>query len=216
MTIKALIFDLDGTLLDTLDDLADSVNTVLRKAGFAEHPADAYRFFVGSGMETMLRRAAPKGVDDDTLAGLVSAFRETYAANWDNRTKPYPGVETMLKALNRAGLPIAVLSNKPQRFTELCVRRFFSGAAFAAVQGSPPNGMAKPDPALALGMAKIFGVFAGEVLFVGDSSVDMDTATAAGMVAAGALWGFRPASELLAHGAKLLLAEPGDVLEHLG
>lgn len=216
MNVKALVFDLDGTLLDTLEDLADAVNAALREAGFAEHPVDAYRYFVGDGMETMLRRAAPAGTGDDALADLVLGLRKTYAANWDAKTRPYPGIQAVLEKLARTELPFAVLSNKPQEFTELCVRRFFPGIAFTAVQGSPKGGKAKPDPTMALSLARSFGVLPAEVLFVGDSSVDMDTATAAGMIAAGALWGFRTRSELEAHGATVLLEKPEDILAQLG
>lgn len=216
MNVKALVFDLDGTLLDTLEDLADAVNAALREAGFAGHPVDAYRYFVGDGMETMLRRAAPAGTEDAALAALALGLRKTYATNWDAKTRPYPGVQPMLEALARAGLPFAVLSNKPQDFTELCVRRFFPGITFTAVQGSPKGGKAKPDPAMALALAQSFGVPPSEVLFVGDSSVDMDTATAAGMIAAGALWGFRTRDELVAHGARVLLEKPEDVLAQFG
>lgn len=216
MDVKALLFDLDGTLLDTLDDLADAVNAALREAGFAEHPVDAYRYFVGDGMETMLRRAAPANAPDEALGALALGLRKSYAANWDAKTKPYPGIVPMLEALAQTGLPFAVLSNKPQEFTELCVRRFFPGIAFTAVKGSPKGGKAKPDPAMALALASDFGVRPGEVLFVGDSSVDMDTATAAGMIPAGALWGFRTEQELVEHGARVLLGGPKDILAQLG
>ncbi len=215
MKVKALVFDLDGTLLDTLDDLADAVNAVLGEAGYPQHPVDAYRYFVGSGLETMLQRAAPEGTDDGTLAGLALSFRDTYAKHWEAKTRPYPGVEAMLEALAKSGLPFAVLSNKPHDFTQLCVRRFFPSIAFTAVQGSPKGGRAKPDPAMALALARDFAVPPGETLFVGDSSVDMDTATAAGMIPAGALWGFRTESELVAHGARLLLAKPSDIIDLL-
>ena len=216
MKVKALVFDLDGTLLDTLEDLADAVNAVLEGAGFAPHPVDAYRYFVGSGLETMLRRAAPEGTDDGTLAGLALSFREVYAKHWEAKTRPYTGVEAMLEALVKTGLPFAVLSNKPHDFTQLCVRRFFPSVTFTAVQGSPKGGRAKPDPAMALALARDFSVAPGEVLFVGDSSVDMDTATAAGMIPAGALWGFRTESELVEHGARVLLAKPSEILDLLG
>lgn len=215
MDIKALIFDLDGTLLDTLDDLAQTVNAVLEREGFATHPVDAYRYFVGNGLETLLRRAAPAGTPDQTIASLGLAMREEYAVNWHTKTKPYPGVESMLRTLAASGLPFAVLSNKPHDFAVLCVRHFFPDIVFAAVQGSPKGGRAKPDPALALGLAKSFGAAPKNVLFVGDSSVDMDTATAAGMIAGGALWGFRPESELVAHGARILLARPDDVIRQI-
>lgn len=213
--IDACIFDLDGTLLDTLDDLANAMNMVLRARGLAEHLADAYRFFVGEGMETMVRRAAPEGTGDAVLASMVPDFRDAYAKSWADKTRPYPGIEAMLDALSGRHVPFAVLSNKPHEFTRLMIRHFFPGAAFTAVLGSPRGGKAKPAPAMALGLARDFGVRPDRVLFLGDSSIDMDTARNAGMVPAGALWGFRPASELSGHGAAILLQSPGELLSHL-
>lgn len=215
MTLRpaAIIFDLDGTLIDSLEDLADSANAVLEKQGFAPHPADAYRFFVGEGMETLIRRAAPSGTDDGTIARLVEGMRERYGKNWSRKTRPYEGIMPMLERLGAFSLPLAVLSNKPHDFTELTVKHFFPNVVFAKVLGSPRGGRAKPDPSLALGIAADFGLRPEDVLFVGDSRTDMDTATAAGMVLAGALWGFRPASELLAHGAKILLERPERLFE---
>ena len=204
----AVIFDLDGTLINSLDDLADCANSVLAEKGFAPHPADAYRFFVGEGMETLIRRAAPAGTDDETLCRLVGRMRECYGRGWAKKTRPYEGVEAMLQALAALPLRLAVLSNKPDDLTKATVSHFFPDVAFAGVLGSPPGGRAKPDPALALGLAAAFAVKPERVLFVGDSRTDMITASAAGMFPAGALWGFRPAGELLAHGAKALLETP--------
>ena len=197
----AVIFDLDGTLLDSLDDLADSANAILEEHGFAPHPVDAYRFFVGEGMETLMRRAAPANADESVVRLLLEGMRERYGRHWARKTRPYAGVITMLKGLTALSVPLAVLSNKPHDFTELAVRHFFPETVFARVQGSPKGGRAKPDPSLALGIAADFGLKPERVLFMGDSRIDMDTATAAGMIPAGVLWGFRPKSELLALGA---------------
>lgn len=217
---EAVFFDLDGTLLNTLDDLADACNAVLAAHGLARHPTDAYRFFVGDGMATLLRRAAGLSERGDPeeealLQSLQTSLREGYSLNWARKTAPYPGILPMLLALRERGLPLAVLSNKPHEMTVLTVGHFFPQVDFAGVQGSPPGGKAKPDPALALELARSLAVPPERVLFLGDSSVDMDTANAAGMIAAGALWGFRPESELIAHGAKLLLRAPQDLLEQV-
>ena len=211
--LGAVIFDLDGTLINSLDDLADCANAVLRERGFAPHPADAYRLFVGEGMETLMRRAAPEGADDDTVRRLTAGMRECYGRGWAGKTRPYDGIVPMLERLAALALPLAVLSNKPDDLTRETVRHFFPDTVFARVTGSPPGGRAKPDPALALSIAGELGLTPERVLFVGDSRTDMDTATAAGMFPAGALWGFRPAEELLAHGAKALLEKPERIYE---
>lgn len=213
--IKAVFFDLDGTLLDTLEDLADAGNLALAARGFPSHPVDAYRFFVGDGMETLMRRAAPPDTDEASLDLLTKAMREQYGRNWARKTRPYAGIVAMLEWLASRSMPMAVLSNKPHEFTLLTVERFFPRTPFALVQGSPEGGRAKPEPAMALSMAKSLGLAPAEVLFMGDSRTDMDTAVAAGMLPAGVLWGFRPKSELLAHGARVLLEEPADLFNYI-
>lgn len=213
--MKACFFDLDGTLLDSLEDLADAGNAALASKGYPTHPADAYRYFVGDGMETLIRRAAPQGVEEDVLRLLTQTMRDEYALGWARKTRPYPGITTMLDELRQRGVVLAVLSNKPHEFTELAVRRFFPNTPFARIQGSPKGGRAKPDPALALAMAAELGLAPEEVLFIGDSRTDMDTAVAAGMFPLGVLWGFRPASELTEHGAKALVEDPIQILDSI-
>ena len=210
---RAVIFDLDGTLINSLDDLADCANAALGERGFPPHPADAYRFFVGEGMENLVRRAAPAGTDETVIRRLVECMRERYGRDWARKTRPYDGIVPMLERLAALPLPMAVLSNKPREFTDLTVRHFFPDIPFVQVLGSPPGGRAKPDPSLALSIADGLGLAPEQTLFVGDSRTDMDTATAAGMFPAGVLWGFRSAEELLAHGAKVLLKEPEGVNE---
>ena len=211
----AFIFDLDGTLLNSLDDLADAANEALAARGLPGHPVQAYRFFIGNGTRMLMRRAAPEGTAEPGLAELVEDLHENYAANWADKTRPYVGIVPMLGRLSSFGLPMAVLSNKPHDFTTLCVGRFFPDIAFDRVQGCPEGGKPKPDPSLALDIAGKFGVQPERVLFLGDSSVDMDTARAAGMTPAGALWGFRTEEELKAHGAKILIDAPEQIFSFL-
>ncbi|MCU0727314.1 MAG: HAD family hydrolase [Planctomycetes bacterium] len=211
MVFRAVIFDLDGTLLDTIGDLADSVNAVLARFGLPGHPEDAYKTMVGDGVANLMRRALPgdRRGDEEVVRLGVAAMREEYARRWDARTRPYPGIEEMLAGLD---VPSAVLSNKPEDFTVLAVRRFFPHHPFTAVRGARPGEPVKPDPAGALALAAHMAVVPAEILYLGDTNTDMRTATAAGMYQAGALWGFRGAAELSASGARTLLARPEDLL----
>lgn len=212
---RAVIFDMDGTLLDTLQDLADAVNAALGAKGFPDHPVDAYRVFVGDGVETLIRRACPESADDAARRAVLLGMRDTYAKNWMQYSRPYPGIEELVAALKERGIPMAVLSNKPHEFTLLMARHFFPDEPFARVQGSPAGEKAKPEPTLALRVANDLGVAPEDVLFVGDSNIDMITAKAAGMTSAGASWGFRPVEELIAHGAAYILDTPQDILRYV-
>lgn len=218
MQYKAVLFDLDGTLLDTLEDLADSVNRVLAARGFPAHPVDAYRYFVGNGAAMLVRRALPEMVqgDEAAMAACLAAFKEDYGQHWRVKTKPYPGVLELLEALTARGIKRAVLSNKPHENTRQCVDALLPQAGFGAVLGQQASLPQKPDPAGALEVAAWLGTSPAAFLYLGDSGVDMQTAVAAGMFPVGALWGFRPREELEANGAQVCIASPLEVLDLLG
>ncbi len=209
---KAVIFDLDGTLLDSLADLADAMNAVLEGNRLPTHPVDAYRYFVGDGIAQLVRRALPFEVADEAdLDRFVVEMKREYRQRWACRTRPYPGILQMLDALGRAGLQLAVLSNKPDDATRELVKELLPGAAFRRVVGAGPETPRKPDPAAALEIAADLKLDPPEVVFVGDSAIDMQTAVGAGMFPAAVLWGFRPRAELAAAGAMRFFEHPADV-----
>lgn len=216
MNFKAILFDLDGTLLDTIEDLTDSMNQVLGRFGFSGHDQETYKYLVGDGVESLIRRALPADrVDEEMVAQCISAMREEYGRRWDRKTRPYPGVPELLDALCQRGFPLAILSNKVQDFTEICVAKLLPRWSFKIILGARPTVPKKPDPTAALEIAEAMGLTPVHFLYLGDTSTDMRTAVAAGMFPLGALWGFRTAQELIAHGAKALLEKPLDLLQYL-
>ncbi len=214
MTYKAVLFDLDGTLLDTLDDLGDSMNAVLAARGYPTHPIRAFTVFVGDGVENLVRRAlpAPEGSTDAVVREIVPLMRAEYSRRWKDKTRPYDGVPEMLEALAARGLRLAVLSNKPHPATTEVVDHFFPAGRFDAVFGARPGVPIKPDAGAALDVARQLGIPPREFLYLGDTNTDMQTATAAGMYAVGVLWGFRAAEELREAGARVLISHPREVL----
>jgi phosphoglycolate phosphatase len=214
MKFRAVLFDLDGTLLDTLDDLADSMNASLRRFGFPPHPVDTYRILVGDGLLHLVSRALPEGHrDDTTVDNVASAQWEEYAKKWANKTHPYEGVPELLDTLQDRGITMCVLSNKPDDFTRIIVQKFLSKWRFGVVRGQSEDTPIKPDPTAANQIALKLGLRNSEFLYVGDSNTDMKTASAAGMFGVGVLWGFRPKDELIAAGAKALIERPSDLLQ---
>ncbi len=208
---KAVIFDLDGTLVDSLGDIASAMNEVLERHGFPTHPLAAYRRFVGDGMERLVRRALPP-VDEAVVERVLRDMRATYARHALRTTRPYPGVPELLDRLSAAGVGLAVLSNKPHEPAVAMVRALLPRWPFAAVQGAVPGRPRKPDPAGALDLVRRLGVAPEGCLLVGDTPTDMATARAAGMVPVGVLWGFRPESELRRAGARFLIRRPLELL----
>jgi phosphoglycolate phosphatase len=214
MSYQAVLFDLDGTLLDTLEDLADSTNAALAELGLPGHKLDAYRYFVGDGVENLVRRAmGGEAADESRLASGIELTRQQYANHWADKSRPYPGIADLLNGLSRRGIAMAVFSNKPHEFTQLCVTRLLPDWRFAAVQGATPELPRKPDPQGALAIAARLGIAPADFLYLGDTNTDMQTAVAAGMFPVGAVWGFRTADELLASGAAALARMPIDVLQ---
>jgi phosphoglycolate phosphatase len=213
MSVKAAIFDLDGTLLDTLEDIACSANRVLAERGFATHDLADYRYFVGDGVEVLMSRVLPVAKrDDETMAACVAAFRDDYRRNWNVKTKPYAGVPAMLDGVTKRGLKLAVLSNKPDDFTKLCVRELLRDWRFEMVVGALEGVPRKPHPGGAKRIAKHLNIAETDIIYLGDTAIDMETATAAGMCAVGALWGFRTRDELQDSGAQFILERPEDLL----
>ncbi len=209
----AVIFDLDGTLLDTLDDIAAAMNFVLRRHGRAELAAAAYRQVVGGGIDGMVKRALPGlTLARDEMEAYVVEYRREYDRRWREHSRPYPGVPEMLRELEKRGVRKAVLSNKSHPFTVAMTEALLGEFRFDAVLGAKPGGPLKPDPAGALDIAAAWGLEPARVVFMGDSDIDMRTAAAAGMPGAGALWGFRTEEELRVNGAAFLLEAPSDLL----
>ncbi|MFA5423309.1 MAG: HAD family hydrolase [Phycisphaerae bacterium] len=214
MKFKAVIFDLDGTLLYTLKDIADSGNFALEQMGFPTHPVDDYRYFIGEGIETAMSRTLPEEKrDEKTVAECVRIYREDYSHRWRKSSKPYDGIAEVLKRLKQMGIKTAVLSNKPDDFTRIMVNELLGNFDFETVQGSLPGVPDKPDPGAALNIAKKMKIAPENCIYIGDSDIDMKTARAAGMYAVGALWGYRTADELKRAGANKIIEKPTELLE---
>ena len=193
------------------------MNTVLRRSGLATHSLEAYKYFVGDGMAALVRRVLPElhRKDEATVAACLAEMKEEYRLRWMEQTRPYPGIPELLDQLAARQVLMSVLSNKPDEFTRLMVEKLLSRWQFDCVFGERPGVPRKPDPVAALEIAGHSRVPVEAFAYLGDTATDMITATAAGMVAIGVLWGFRPASELTANGARILLSKPAELLELL-
>ncbi len=215
MKWKGVIFDLDGTLLDTLEDLAVAANATLEYFGFPGHPVDAYRYFVGEGLKNLMQRIVPAASStDEELAAYMKKFAELYSRNWNEHTEPYKGITEMISSFSDAGFQLAVLSNKPHDFTRICVESFFPGNPFVFVYGQREGVAKKPDPAGALEIADKMGLTPKEILYVGDTATDMQTGNRAGMKTIGVLWGFRDQLELEENKAWKIAGTPMEVVSY--
>lgn len=215
-TFQAVIFDLDGTLLDTLADIGDSVNQMLAEFGFSGHTLDDYRRFIGDGIKMLVSRALPMaGRSEELVRVCVKRARDIYWENWNRKTRPYDGVLDLLDRLEARNLPKAILSNKPHDFTVRYADAFFPGTTFSAVMGQNDRFPVKPDPASALDIARQIGLPPSVFLFVGDSVVDLKTAFSAGMHAVGVSWGFKGPKELVNNGCQSLINHPLEMISIL-
>lgn len=216
MSYQAVVFDLDGTLLNTLADLATAMNAALAASGLPTHSVESYKIHVGGGLMNLIHRTAPGSQDDPALeAKLVADMRAEYSNCWDATTHPYDGVGEMLDALTGRGVPMGVFSNKPHDFTMLCVTKLLASWSFVAVRGVNGETPRKPDPAGALAVAAAMNAEPARTLYVGDTGTDMVTGTNAGMYTVGVTWGFRGVAELRANGARAIITEPSGLLDLL-
>lgn len=204
MKYSLVIFDLDGTLLNTIGDLAASVDYVMRSRNLPEHSDAEYRAMVGGGIKRLVERALPAHLasDDAYVEECVAQFRRYYVDNIDRHTTPYEGIHELLHLLRQRGVMVAVASNKFQHGTERLVTKFFTDIDFVAIEGNREGAPLKPDPAIVHNILRIANVTPDKAIMVGDSGIDIRTATAAGIDVIGVAWGFRFAEELYAAGAK--------------
>jgi len=210
-----IIFDLDGTLVDSLNDIGEAANSALRTLGYPEHSVDRYRYFVGDGLATLARRIVPEGTAEERIRKLVEEFKNQYNTNWNRTSRPYQGIETMLGRLGESGVNLAVLSNKPDDFTQKFISAFFPGVSFGRVFGNREGVPKKPEPQGALAIAEYLGADPGSCMFVGDTSVDILTGKAAGMLSVGVTWGFRDRLELENCGADIIINKPEELIDHV-
>ena len=216
MTYKAIIFDLDGTLLNTLDDLGNAFNRVLERNDLSTHPIDKYRYYIGEGAAVLTERALPEELRNEFLIQkYLKEFLADYSENYFIDTKPYDGIHDLLEELAKREIKTAVFSNKPQEATDRCVERFFRTHRFQAVFGMNNSIPRKPNPAGALKISELFRIPASEFIFLGDTAIDMTTALNSGMMPIGAAWGFRSERELIDSGAQKVIKRPSELLEFL-
>ena len=205
-----VIFDLDGTLLNTIDDLAGAGNHVCALHGWPVHPVEAYKRMVGNGIPKLVERFAPSGTDRETLDRAFQEFMVWYGIHKEDRTAPYPGVPQAVQALKEAGVSVAVLSNKADRIAGPVVEHYYPGV-FPFIQGAVDGLPVKPDPILLHRLMERMGADPAVTLFVGDSNVDIQTAKNGGLTSCGVLWGFRSRQELEGEGADYLAGTPAEL-----
>ena len=213
LRFAGVVFDLDGTLVDTLEDIADAMDRVLAREGAPGHTYDEYRYLIGHGIRNLVAESLPAELrSEERIARCYERMLDDYGRNLLVKTRAYEGVPELVRALRAHGVPLAIHSNKADAPTQTIVAALLDPNDFVQVSGARPDAPLKPDPAVALEIAARFGLPPARVVYLGDSLVDMRTATAAGMIAVGAAWGFRTPEELTESGAAVVIDAPLDLL----
>jgi phosphoglycolate phosphatase len=212
---KGIIFDLDGTLVNSLDGLTSSLNAALLQAGLPTHSLAAVRGFIGNGAKILITRAAPVGSDEALLDGLAQAFSRHYDEHWSSGTVPYDGIRNLLKTLQEQAIPLNILSNKPHAFTLAIVKYLFPEISFSVVLGQQDGVPHKPAPDGALKIAELISRLPADCIVIGDSTMDLETATNAGMQSIAVSWGFHDRDRLVAAGAMRIADDPEMLLAML-
>lgn len=210
---KAIIFDLDGTLLNSLVDIAESVNYVLEKHHFPTHNINDYKYMIGNGIKVLVEKALPKNVSKSEFETYFNETKLIYEQRQTQKTHAYNGIIDMLKALSNKGIELNILSNKPNNFTQDVVKHFFTDINFNIVFGARKGVEIKPSPEAVNEIVKTLGFAKNEFMYMGDTSTDMQTAKAAGIDSIGVTWGYRKVDELVNSGAKHIVNSPSEVLQ---
>lgn len=208
---ELVIFDLDGTLLNTIADLGAAANYALKKWNYTEHSISSYNYMVGNGVRRLLEKAAPDA-DSERIEEMLKDFREHYDEHCTDRTKPYPGITGLLESLVAKGIKVAVASNKYQAAVDKIISHYFPQIPFVVVRGEQEGFPKKPDPSIVFAVLGDCPTPKNNVMMVGDSAVDMETARRACIESVGVTWGFRPVSELRAAYADTIVGEPDEIL----
>ena len=217
MKYQAAIFDMDGTLIDSLEDLTDSVNEAMAHYGFKSHTLEECRYFVGNGARKLIERSIPKDKASysDFVSEVLEYYNGCYKRHLTNKTHPYDGILDMLKRLQEKNISLGVCTNKQQFAADEIISAMFPDNMFGAVIGDQKGLPRKPDPAKVLKIAAQFKIKPERVAYFGDTSVDMETAHNAGFLSIGVTWGFRPKSELIESGAEIIINHPSELWQHV-
>ncbi|MBN2540154.1 MAG: HAD family hydrolase [Bacilli bacterium] len=210
---KAVIFDLDGTLLDTIEDISDSVNQALVSLGYPTFEISDYKYFVGRGVDELITSVIETGeMNPDDFYAIKTGYLQEYGIRKSKKTKPYPGVLSLLENLKQMNIKLCILSNKPHYQTEEVVQTYFQTIHFDIVFGKKPEYQIKPDPSSAKAIQTALNLSDNEILYVGDTDTDMQTAINANYDSVGVLWGFRTESELIASKATYIIKDPSELI----
>lgn len=213
MKYKGVIFDLDGTLLDTIADISDAVNQTLIDYGYPIFNYEEYKLKLGSGFRYLIEQSVPKGSSEETIKKVLSGFAHYYTTNYLNKTIPYEGIDELLDELVSMGIKLGINSNKRNDFVNNLVEKYFSRIPFKGVFGERKEVPKKPDPYAAHEIAGLMGLKSEEILYIGDSNTDIMTAKNANMDSIGVLWGFRAYDELKETGAKFIVSNPKEIIK---